>query len=283
MRKSELKKLIEKIGLQPDKSLGQNFLASESIAERIVDAALLSGEDFVVELGPGLGIVTEKILDRGAEVLAVEIDPKLSSYLRKRFADFKNFHLIENDFFRLNKQDLISYKGSRPIKFISNPPYKGAKKILRKLSRMNTFHSVVITLQKAIADDLLIEPGNSNSSRLTYCIHYRFKPRKLFNIPMNFFFPTPSIDSSTILLSAREPHPKTLIDEFFFKTIDILLKNKRKKLKNNIKSGFFLSDKIIKDIMEKCKIMSDSRPTDLTLEGMVKLSNLLKETKQSAN
>ncbi len=278
MRKIELKRIIKEIGLFPQKHLGQNFLASDEIAERIVDAASLSGEDFVVEVGPGLGVVTEKILDKGAEVLAVEIDRKLSLYLKKRFSKSKFFHLIEDDFFKLDKKKLLSYNGTRAMKFISNPPYRGAKKLLRKLTEMNIFSSGVITLQKEVAETILVKPGQSDASSLTYSVRYRFKPVKLFDIPLNFFYPEPRVNSSTILLLPAREHKLTASDEkFFFKTVDILLKSRKKKLKNNIKSGLNIPDRIIQEIMEKCNIENNARPTDLSLEQMLKLSNLLKK------
>ena len=277
MRKKELKRIIKEIGLVPQKYLGQNFLASEAIAERIVNAASLSEKDCVVEVGPGLGVVTEKILNKGAEVLAVEIDKKLSSYLRKRFLTFKNFHLIEDDFFRLDKQKLLSYKGKKTMKFISNLPYRGAKKIVRKLSKMNSFLSIVITLQKQVADALLVEPGKSTSGSLSYFVHYRFKPLKLFDIPLNFFYPMPTVNSSTIFFLTRTPQTKASDEDFFFRTLDFLLKPKRKKLKNNIKSKFNISYTKIEEILEKCNIENNARPTELTIEEMINLSNLLKE------
>jgi len=277
MRKTELKRIIKEIGLVPKKHRGQNFLASEAIAERIVNAASLSEKDCVVEVGPGLGVVTEKILNKGAEVIAIEIDKRLSSYLRKRFLTFKNFHLIEDDFFRLDKKKLLSYKGKKTMKFISNLPYRGAKKIVRKLSRMNTFISIVITLQKEVADVLLVEPGKSASSSLAYFVHYRFKPVKLFDIPLNFFYPMPTVNSSTIFLPTRRPQMKASDEDFFFRTLDLLLKPKRKKLKNNIKSTFNISYNKIEEILEKCSIENNSRPTDLTIEEIINLSNLLKE------
>lgn len=277
MRKSELKRILKEIGLIPQKRLGQNFLASEEIAERIVDAASLSKDDFVVEVGAGLGIVTEKILSKGASVLAVEIDKKLSSYLRKRFSKFKNLQLLERDFFELDKKKLLSYKDKRRMKFISNPPFKGAKKLLKNLSLMNSFSSVVITLQKGVADAILVQPSERDSSRLTYYLYYRYKPAKLFDIPLNFFYPEPRINSSTILLLPTYiSQPKVSSEKFFFKTVDLLLKTKRRKLKNNIRSNFNISYNKIEELLDKSGIVHNARPTDLTLEQMINLSNLLK-------
>ncbi|MCK4235456.1 ribosomal RNA small subunit methyltransferase A [candidate division WOR-3 bacterium] len=277
MRKAELKKILKEIGLLPRKYLGQNFLASEKIAERIVDAASLSEKDFVVEVGPGLGVVTEKILQKGVKLLAVEIDKKLSSFLRNRFSTFKNFNLIEDDFFNIDEQKLLSYNGKRTMKFISNPPYRGAKRILKKLSTMNTFRSIVITLQKEVANTLLEVPGTSKATSLTYYIHYRFIPTKLFEIPQNFFFPVPTVRSSTILLTNRVFPMKIFDEKYFFKSLDLLMRTRRKKLTNNIKSGFRIPHNKIMEIMEKCKIPNNARTTDLSIEQIIKLTNLLRE------
>ena len=276
MLKSKLKTIIKDIGLVPQKYLGQNFLASEQIAERIVDAADLFPGDIVVEVGPGLGMITEKILNKGAELFVVEINRKLSAYLRKRFANNKHFHIIEDDFLRLNREKLLPYETTRPKKFISNPPYRGAKEILKKITRMNIFSVAVFTIQKQIANTLLMQSGNIDADSLTYYINYRFIPKKLFDIPPNFFYPTPGVESTTILLRARK-HLSRIPDEpFLFRTLDILLKRKRRKLRNKIKSGFHIPYSKIEKILMKISVVSDARPTDLSIKQMTELSNLLK-------
>ncbi|TET22177.1 MAG: ribosomal RNA small subunit methyltransferase A [Candidatus Cloacimonadota bacterium] len=281
MRKFELKELLKEIGVIPQKLLGQNFLASDEIAGRIVDAAALSKDDFVVEVGPGLGVVTGKILDSGATLLAVEIDKKLSGYLKKRFSSCKNFQLLVQDFLLLKQRMLFSHNGSKPPKLISNPPYRGAKKIIKRITVMNVFSTVVITLQKEVADTLLTEAGDRNATALTYYIRYRFKARKLFTIPNNFFYPTPTISSSTILLEKRKQPKKHINEIFLFRTIDHLFRSKRKMLKNNIKSAFNIPPRCIETILQKSGLQPQARPTDLTIEQMVDISELiLKETQK---
>jgi len=276
MRKSDLKRAIEKIGLSPKKSLGQNFLVSDSIAERIVNAADVSSKDFVVEFGPGMGMVTEKILKRGADLLVIEIDKKLVAFLQDRFSSFENFHIIENDFFKLTQSQYMLDKAR--VKFVSNPPYRGAKKLLRNLCTTNSISSCVLTLQKEVAQILFSKPGESSANRLTYYAHYRFKPRKLFDIPSSFFYPEPGITSTSVLLSPRKDNNIKANDEkFFFKTLDLILQKRKRKLTNCLSSAFNMEKEEITKIMEKSKIRENARPTDLSVEQMVNVSNLLKQ------
>jgi 16S rRNA (adenine1518-N6/adenine1519-N6)-dimethyltransferase len=277
MLKNELKKRINELGLTPRKPLGQNFLASEKIAKRIVNSAEVESGDVVVELGPGLGIITEKIIEKGARVVVIEIDKKLSSYLKKRFAVYPDFHIITDDFFHIDIENILNFNANGEKKFISNLPYRGAKKILKKLSRTDIFSMVVITLQKEIANKILIGPGNSEASSLTYYVNYRFKSHKLFDIPMNFFFPVPSVNSTTIKLTTKKYNIEAQSTKFVLKTIDTIFKNKRKKIKNNINSGFHISYERIDSILKNCGIDKDVRPTELSIKQIINLSLVLKE------
>lgn len=276
MRKAVLKRIIDEIGLSPNKLLGQHFLASEELAKKIVNTASIKENDYVVEVGPGLGVVTENLIKTGADVFAIEIDKKLSHYLRNRFSSNKNLHLIEDDFFNIDMKKLLTSSDTGRMKFISNPPYRGAKKLLRKLVKINTFSLCILTLQKEIADDILQTPGKDDSKRLTYYIHYRFKPKKLFDIPPNFFYPEPRVNSSVILLHNFEPEERAVDDDFYFKTVNILLSKRKKKLKNNIKSGFHITYDSITKMLINCKLDNNVRPNNLSIQQMIKLSNLLK-------
>ncbi len=277
MRKIELKQTIEQIGLSPKKELGQNFLASDKIAERIVNAACVSENDFVVELGPGMGIVSEKILNRNANLLAIEIDRKLSTFLKDKFSTFHNFQIIENDFFRLKLNQYTNATNREANKFISNPPYKGAKKLLKELCITNCFSRCVVTLQKEVARTLFSKPGESSARSLTYYTHYRFKPVKLFDIPPGFFYPQPSITSTVVLLSYKDHNINPKDEKFFFATLDLLLKTRKRKLRNCLTSTFNVRKEISSKIVEESEVSENARPTDLTMEQMITVSNLVRQ------
>jgi len=277
MRKSGIKKILDEIDFVPVKRLGQNFLVSESIAERIVEAAALNRNSVVVEFGAGLGIITERILNRGIHVIAFEIDKKLVGYLKKRFYGRKEFYLREKDFFYVLRNRKFPVDDGKNLVLISNPPYKGVKKLLRYLSTMNIFSRIVITLPEEIANMLFLSPGESNANSLTYFVRYRYTPQKLFDIPPNFFYPQPVVKSTTVILSPTSYNLNTIDDEkFYFSTVEVLLKSRRRKLKNNIKSYFGLPEETVSSIMEKSHIPDDVRATELTVEQMLELSgNLL--------
>lgn len=277
MVKNELKKRINEMGLTPRKPLGQNFLASEKIAKRIVQSSEVKSEDLVVELGPGLGIITKKIIEKGAQIVVIEIDKKLSSYLKNRFYNNPNFHIITDDFFNLEMDRFSHYKIAGDKIFISNLPYRGAKKILKNLCRSSIFSTIVITIQKEIAEKILTGPENNEATALTYYINFLYKPQKLFDIPMNFFFPVPAVNSTTIKLILKKQRLEQRNEKFVYNTIDILLKNKKKKIRNNIKSCFHIPYERIDSILKSCGLDKDIRPTELSIKKLIKLSKKLKK------
>jgi 16S rRNA (adenine1518-N6/adenine1519-N6)-dimethyltransferase len=273
MRKSEIRALLDRIGLIPQKNRGQNFLASERIAEQIVRAAEVNPRDLVVEIGPGLGMVTGKILGTGAHILAVEIDPLLASYLEERFGGHEHFHMIEHDFLSLAPETLYSYNGSRKPVFITNPPYRGGKKILKRLVTMERAKRIIITLQKEVAKTVLALPGSPKAAAITYIVHLRFSPRKLFDIPKNFFYPQPSINSTTLLLAPHHLKHPVKNDFFYCRTVEQLMHTKKKQLKNSIRANFNIPVKTIETMLAQLELTDSTRPSELTLEQMVTLVN----------
>lgn len=275
MKKSEIKMILHQIGVAPNKTRGQNFLASDKIAEQIVEAATLHANDFVIEIGPGLGMVTEKILKTGAHLLAVEIDEKLGTFLQERFGKRDNFHIITRDFFSLSPEIIHSYDGSKKPVFITNPPYRGAKRMLKRIVSMDRVKTVVITLQQEVAQEAFIPPGSKDASALSYIVHYRFLPEKLFCIPRNFFYPEPTVSSQTLLLTPSS-HPPLLDESFFCNAVQHLMHAKKRQLKNAIRATYHLSNDAIHNLLSSLGIPPTARPNELTAEQMAQLTNGIK-------
>lgn len=275
MKKSEIRLILRRIGLVPRKNRGQNFLASDTIAERIVEAASLKTQDTVVEIGPGLGMVTEKILKTGVHLLAIEIDEKLAAYLKQRFDQQRNFRIITDDFLALAPGALQSHNGSGPPTFITNPPYRGAKKILKRLISLDCAKTIVITLQREVALALVATPGTKGADGLSYMVHYRYLPEKLFDIPQNFFYPEPGIDSTTLLLSPQK-QPRALDEAFFFNAVEHLMHNKKKQLKNAIRTTYPVPPASVDGILSSTGLSGTERPAELTVQQMIELTNGIK-------
>jgi 16S rRNA (adenine1518-N6/adenine1519-N6)-dimethyltransferase len=267
--------ILQRIALIPQKKRGQNFLASDKIAEQIVEAASLQVDDFVVEIGPGLGMVTEKILKAGAHVLAIEIDEKLVTYLKDRFAQQPNLQVIRNDFLSLAPEVLHPYNGSKQPTFITNPPYRGAKKILKRILTMNRAKAIVITLQQEVAEAALTPPGTKGATALSYFVHYRFFPQKLFDIPQNFFYPEPGINSKTLLLT---PHQgmQSIDEPFFFRAVEQLMRRRKRLLKNAMKGTYHLPTAVIDELFSSAGVASTARAHELPIDQMVALTNGIK-------
>ncbi len=275
MKKSEIRMILQRIGVMPSKTLGQNFLASDKIAEQVVEAANLNAGDFVIEIGPGLGMITEKILKAGAHVTAVEIDKKLALYLQQRFGNQGNFRVITGDFLCLSPETMQSYNGSKEPIFITNPPYRGAKQMLKRILMMDRIKTITITLQHEVAQEVLTPPGNKNATALSYFAHYRFRPEKLFDIPRNFFYPQPAVASQTLLLS-RSSRPRLQDEPFFYKAVEHFMHARKRQLKNVMRATYHLSNDVSLDLLSSLGLTPTSRPNELTTEQMAKLTRRIK-------
>jgi 16S rRNA (adenine1518-N6/adenine1519-N6)-dimethyltransferase len=275
MKKSEIRMILQQIGVVPRKTRGQNFLASDKIAGQVVEAAELHAGDFVIEIGPGLGMITEKILKTGASVIAVEIDEKLAVYLQQRFGKRGNFRIITDDFLYLSPETIQSYNGAKEYTFITNPPYRGAKQMLKRILTMDRIKTIVITLQHEVAQEALTPPGSKNATALSYFVHCRFLPEKLFDIPRNFFYPEPAVASQTLLLT-RSSRPRLQDGPFFYKAVELLMHARKRQLKNVMRATYHLSNDFSLELLASLGLTPTSRPNELTTEQMVKLTRGIK-------
>lgn len=219
MNPSEIASILSRLGAAPAKSRGQNFLIDERVAERHIDYAGVTADDTVLEVGPGLGVLTNRLAERAGRVVAIETDGKLASYLREGLAD--NVELIEGDALRV--------PFPRFDKFVSNLPYSISTPIIFKLLE-HDFRRAVVMLQKEFADRMVAAPDTDDYSRLTVSVAYRAECRLLEKVPRSRFWPQPQVDSALVELVPRPP-PFAVSDEaFFFRLTEMLFQNRRKKI-----------------------------------------------------
>ncbi len=199
MNTVEIKHLIAGLGLHPNKRLGQNFLVSREARERIINAMECGPSDTVLEIGPGLGALTGLLLDRAAQVTAVEIDSGFCRYLSDKFGARDNFTLIHGDFLKNPPPDTFT-------RIVSNLPYYCSSEILFECSRYAAPH-VYVMLQKEMADRITASPGNKNYGAMTVTLGLYYESRRIFTVPRESFYPRPDVTSSFLKLSRRPSLP----------------------------------------------------------------------------
>jgi 16S rRNA (adenine1518-N6/adenine1519-N6)-dimethyltransferase len=199
MNKSEVKKIIDRCGLRPNKRLGQNFLIADDVRDRIIDSLSLNAGDRVLEIGPGLGALTERLVESAGMVTAIEIDSGFSRYLAERFAGNGNFRLIHGDFIKSPPED--SY-----TKIVSNLPYYCSSEILFGITRYDAPHAYVM-LQKELADRIAALPGERSYGALSVTVGFYYEPKVLFRVSRESFYPIPEVTSTFLMLARRASFP----------------------------------------------------------------------------
>lgn len=247
------------------KSLGQNFLADDSYISKIIASVEPLENDTIIEIGPGRGAITEKLVNSGANVIAVEIDRELVPMLRDRFSEHLNFKIFEADATEFDFRSLTLSNTSAEIsdlkaKVVANLPYYISTAILQKLSEhRECFSSLVLMFQREVVDRITAEPGNSHRGYLTVLVESAFTTEKLFDVPPTAFRPQPKVWSSVIKLTPNAKavnHP-----EEFRNLLSAAFGQKRKTILNNLKN--YLPDP--SSLLELAEIDSGRRAETLTL------------------
>ncbi|WGS65805.1 16S rRNA (adenine(1518)-N(6)/adenine(1519)-N(6))-dimethyltransferase RsmA [Marinitoga aeolica] len=252
---------LKKYNIYLKKSLGQNFLATEVYAKKIVQKSGITNEDTVIEIGPGAGTLTEALAKTGAKIFAFEIDQRLNPLLVERFQNYNNVNIQFIDFL---KADLSNFE--KP-KYVANIPYYITSPILEKIFlETPDFQLATLMVQKEYGDRMLARSGK-NYSPLSIFVQFFCNVEKLITVPPHAFIPNPKIDSVVIKLTPKENIPD--IDKNkFFKFIHIAFSQRRKTIKNNLKQLF--GDKT-EEILKKCNIDSKTRPENITIDQFINL------------
>lgn len=254
------------------RSLGQNFLVDSSYVKKIVDALRIRPGDTILEIGSGRGALTGELLERRANVLAVEIDRSLIPELSDRFGSLPGFRLIEADFLEIDIREILGEK-TAGVKVAANLPYYISTPILRKLFDFRkSFSELVVMLQKEVAERITAPPGDSARGYLTVLIERGFTSEMLFDVPPGAFRPVPKVQSSVIRLAVRDGiDPRDVADQHFASLASAGFSQKRKTLRNNLRAaGKVLRDAIMSAggpeyVLRASGIDPDARAEQLTL------------------
>src|SRR4026209_1433592 len=229
MKLSEISATLKEIGVSPAKALGQNFLHDQNLARWIVDQAQISGEDYVVEIGPGLGALTKFLLEKGAHVLAIEKDARLAKFLRSRFGN-ERLEIVNADALKFDPRVLFAH---RSVKLVGNLPYNISSPLLMKfLEYPSPIYLSVLTLQKEMAARLSASPCTHDYGALTLRVQFHHRVNYLRSVPATVFLPRPDVDSAVVRLEPRDPiELPEHDDELLLKLIRIGFSQRRKQLR----------------------------------------------------
>lgn len=269
--------LMKKYNITASKSLGQNFLINEEVIKNTVDAANIKKEDLVIEIGPGLGTLTNELAKNAGKVICVELDNKMIQILKDRFLLYNNIEIINADILEIDLNELIEENKYKSTKIVANLPYYITTPIIMKLlERTNIkFDSITVMVQKEVADRLCAKTGTREAGAITYAVEYYSKAKKLFLVPPSSFIPMPNVDSEVIMLEVRkEKLDNVKDDEKLFKTIKYAFMQRRKTIVNALQ-GMGIEKDNIKEVLNKLKIDERIRGEALTLEKFIEISNLL--------
>lgn len=272
------KQILKRENLWPKKFLGQNFLVSEKILDKIAKAAEIEKDETILEIGPGLGFLTERLAKKAKLVLAIEKDYKLVEFLRKKFKNFPNVKIIHVDILKFNFNDLDFPK----IKVTANLPYNITSITIRLLLESQKFSEISLMMQKEVAERLTAPPGNSNRGILTVAVEFYAEAKILFGVSENNFWPEPEVESAFIQISPRQL-PENIKPKSFFRLVKAGFSAKRRQIHNSLSAVLHTPKDEVSQMLTKAKIDSNLRAEDLTLENWKELYNVIasEEAKQS--
>ena len=271
---------IKKYGFSFQKKFGQNFLIDDHVINKIINGAEVTKDDFVLEIGPGIGTMTQYLCENAREVAAVEIDKKLIPILGETLAAYDNVTVINEDILKVDIRALAEEKnGGKPIKVVANLPYYITTPIIMGLFESGVpIDNITVMVQKEVADRMKVGPGSKDYGALSLAVQYYAKPYLVANVPANCFIPRPNVDSAVIRLSRHEKPVVHVEDEtLMFNIIRASFNQRRKTLQNGLKnSGLFplSKDEIVESIVE-AGLPETVRGEALTLEQFAELANIM--------
>ena len=270
--------VIQKYQFAFQKSFGQNFLIDAHVLEKIVSAAGITKDDCVLEIGPGIGTMTQYLAESAGQVIAVEIDTNLLPILADTLKDYSNVKVINQDILKVDINELVKeYNNGRPIKVVANLPYYITTPIIMGLFESNVpIDNITVMVQKEVADRMQVGPGSKDYGALSLAVQYYASPYIVANVPPNCFIPRPNVGSAVIRLTRYQEPPVQVKDpKLMFKLIRASFNQRRKTLQNGLNNSpeiSFSKEEITKAI-ESLGVSPSVRGEALSLEQFAQLAN----------
>lgn len=274
--------ILQKYNFNFQKKFGQNFLIDEHVLDKIIRAAEITKDDYVLEIGPGIGTMTQYLACAAREVTAVEIDRALIPILEDTLKEYDNVSIINEDILKVDIAAFAKEKNEgRPIKVVANLPYYITTPIIMGLFESHVpLESITVMVQKEVADRMQVGPGTKDYGALSLAVQYYAEPYIVANVPPNCFMPRPAVGSAVIRLTRHQKPPVEVMDEkLMFRLIRASFNQRRKTLANGLKNSgeLNLSKEVITAAIEKLGKGSSVRGEALDLEEFARLTNIIKE------
>lgn len=275
--------IIKKHNFSIQKKYGQNFLIDEHVLNKIIAAAELTEDDYVIEIGPGIGTMTERMAPECRHVTAIEIDKELIPILSETLSGFDNVDIINEDVLKVDLNKLIAERNdNKPVKVVANLPYYITTPIIMSLLENKIpIDTITVMVQKEVADRMMVGPGTKDYGALSLAVQYYAKSYIVANVPMNCFIPRPNVASAVIRLTCHKEPPVTVKDEkLMFNLIRASFNQRRKTLINGISnfSGLSFTKEQVAMALNSIGLSENIRGEALDLEKFAKLSDALLET-----
>ena len=276
--------VLQKYNFSFQKKFGQNFLIDTHVLDKIIQSANITKDDMVLEIGPGIGTMTQYLAQAAGKVIAVEIDKNLIPILEDTLSDYDNVTVINEDILKVNIAKLAEEKnGGRPIKVVANLPYYITTPIIMGLFESHVpVESITVMVQKEVADRMQVGPGTKDYGALSLAVQYYAKPYIVANVPPNCFMPRPKVGSAVIRLTRHAETPVQVDDEkLLFQIIRASFNQRRKTLANGLKNyeGLSFEKETIEAAIAECGFSPSVRGEALSLEEFAKLANVLGRAK----
>ena len=267
--------ILNRFKLRADKKLGQNFLIDENVVRQIVEAAELSEADTVLEVGPGIGTLTQGLAESKAKVVAVELDTRLLPVLATTLEGYDNVRVVHGDILKVNIMEEV---GAPEFKVCANLPYYITTPIIfALLEKRLPMERLVAMVQKEVAERMAAQPGGKDYGALSVAIQYYTEPEIAFIVPPTSFIPAPAVDSAVIVCKRRSKPPVEVCDEaLFFRVVKAAFSLRRKMLSNSLKNMGIKSEQVAKWLELAC-VDGKRRAETLSLEDFAKLTNSFNE------
>ena len=276
----ETKLIMKKYNIKANKNLGQNFLISNEVVENIINCSQIEDDDMVIEIGPGLGVLTKYLLQKAKKVICIELDPKMIRILKDRFESQTNLEIINGDVLKVNLKEIIDNNkkelGIKKVKIVANLPYYITTPIIMKLLEEKLdIDSITVMIQKEVADRLIETPGGKNTGAITHTVYYYCKSEKIMEVPNNSFIPEPEVTSEVIRMNLRE---KPAVDIENSKVMFMIIKSafmqRRKTLLNALtNTKVFINKNEGMEILKKLNLDANIRAENLTLQDFANIAN----------
>lgn len=278
----ETRYIMKKYKIKANKSLGQNFLISENVVEKIVSSSQIDKQDLVIEIGPGLGTLTKYLLEKAQKVICIELDKKMIKILNDRFSLYENFELLNEDILKVNLKELIREEKEKNkvknVKIVANLPYYITTPIIMKLLEEKLdLESITVMIQKEVADRLIAIPGQKETGAITYTVYYYATSEEILEVPNDSFIPEPEVTSKVIKLNIRKQAPVEVKSrKVMFKIIKCAFLQRRKTLLNAlVNANVFSCKEEGINVLRTLNLDENIRAEKLSLENFAQISNMI--------